>query len=142
MADGPPVAKPVVFMLVRSITDRQSSGTLLRTKLGVGIVNNETVAQVTERSKWDLGAIIGRFDNLDQANRFLQDWHGAPGTPAQRGPMRRIARGLALAELYNVTSWIDFTRLLGKPLIGWNVIIEDEHVIAYDLTQLPELVKA
>lgn len=137
-----PVAKPVAYLLVRRIVDPKSEQTRLRTKLGCGIVNNESVSRITEKHKWRICGIIGQFDTLEQARGFLKRWHGGPGTPARRGPVMRLAKGMALAEVFALTCWFDFTRLLGKPLVGFGVRIFNNTLIAYDLTQALELVNA
>lgn len=138
---GPPTAKPVAYMLVRSIEDDRSKTPRMRTKLGCGIVNYDTVRQVTEGERWHLGGIIGHFDTMAQAEGFVEFWKNG-NERASRGPVPRITMGLALADILGVESWIDCKHFVAVNLQHFRVCLVDHHIVAYDLTDKFEPVKA
>lgn len=131
---APPCARPVAYLLVRTIDAEHAAGPRMRTKLGCAIINNETVSRITENELWHLGGIIGHFDTMEQAQGFVSLWKGGVDGKSARGPMPRMSAGIALAQQLGVETWIDFARLVAMDLRHFRVHIRDRHIIAYDLT--------
>lgn len=123
------VAHPVVYMRMRWI-ERENGTKNLRTEISCGYVSKATLPAITD-GDWKLAGVVGPFSTLSEAVGFYRIWSNHTGTnemaATKAGACRgipRMIRGMVLARVFAVDTWIDFPVVYSLTLRHYELILD------------------